>query len=103
MKNSKAQGLPNIAVSTAQAKFLNLLAKTVGAKRILEVGTLGGYSTIFLARALPPDGKLITLELSPHNAKVAEENIRLAGFAKQISVIVGPAAASRTTVRLDLH
>jgi len=93
-KNNKDQGLPDIAVSTAQGKFLNLLVKSLGAKKVLEVGTLGGYSTIWIARALPSDGSIVTLELNPHHAKVAQENFKLAGFADQISVIVGSAAES---------
>ncbi|PPQ90842.1 hypothetical protein CVT25_007377 [Psilocybe cyanescens] len=93
-KNNHDQGLPNIAVSTAQGKFLNLLAKTAGAKRVLEVGTLGGYSTIWIGRALPAEGSVVTLELNPHHAKVAEENFKLAGLADRISVVVGPAAES---------
>jgi len=94
VKNNHAQGLPDIAVAAAQGRFLNLLAKTQKAERILEVGTLGGYSTIWLARALPEDGKLVTLELNEHHAKVATENIKNAGFADKVQVIVGPAAES---------
>lgn len=67
----EANDLPDIAVSAAQGKFLMLLAKSIGAKRILEVGTLGGYSTIWLARALPEDGELITAELLPKHAQVS--------------------------------
>ncbi|KAF5325534.1 hypothetical protein D9619_009871 [Psilocybe cf. subviscida] len=94
VKNNHAQGLPDIAVSAAQGRFLNLLAKTQKAKRILEVGTLGGYSTIWLARALPEDGKLVTLELDETHAKIATENVKNAGFADKVEVIVGPAAES---------
>jgi len=94
VKNSKEQGLLNIAVAKAQGKFLNLLAKSIGAKKILEIGTLGGYSTIWLARALPVDGKIITLELYPDNAKVALENLKLAGVNNQVSIVIGPAAES---------
>ncbi|EIN07397.1 O-methyltransferase family 3 protein [Punctularia strigosozonata HHB-11173 SS5] len=92
VENSAANGLPDIAVSAAQGKFLSLLAKSIGAKRILEVGTLGGYSTIWLSRALPADGKLITCELSPKHAEVARANIANAGFADKAEVLVGPAA-----------
>ncbi|KAK0486459.1 O-methyltransferase-domain-containing protein [Armillaria novae-zelandiae] len=94
LQNSDANGLPTIAVSHAQGKFLYLLAKSIGAKRILEVGTLGGYSAIHLARALPDDGKLVTLELEEHHAKIATENITKAGSAPKVNVIVGPALAS---------
>src|ERR1700723_2508810 len=72
-------GLPDIAVAPNQGKLLHLLARIHGAKNILEIGTLGGYSTIWLARALPPDGKIITLELNPTHAKVAADNIHRAG------------------------
>ncbi|KAF7290873.1 O-methyltransferase family 3 protein [Mycena kentingensis (nom. inval.)] len=101
-ENSAAQGLPDIAVSAAQGKLLNLLAQSIGAKRVLEVGTLGGYSTIWLARALPagasPSGSpsLVTLELNPHHAKVAQENLLHAGpeIAAKVEIIVGPALDS---------
>ena len=86
-----ADGLPSIDVSPAQGKFLHLLARMIGAKRILEIGTLGGYSSIWLARALPPDGALVTLEISPKHAKTARENLDHAGFADQAEVRVGPA------------
>jgi len=92
LAQSHKEGLPDISVSAAQGKFLKLLALSIGAKRILEVGTLGGYSTIWLAQALPEDGKLITFELSEKHAKVAEDNIRNAGFtSKTVEVKVGPA------------
>lgn len=85
-------GLPPIDVSAAQGKFLHVLARGIGARRILEVGTLGGYSTIWLARALPPGGRLVTLELEPHHAAVARDNIAAAGLADRVEVVVGPAA-----------
>ncbi|KAJ7748350.1 O-methyltransferase family 3 protein [Mycena metata] len=94
LKNSTANGLPEIAVSAAQGKFLNLLVSSIGAKRILEVGTLGGYSTIWLARALPNDGELITLELIEKHAKVAQENIDKANLTNKVKIIVGPAHES---------
>lgn len=84
-------GLPDIAVSPSQGKLLYLLARIHGAKRILEVGTLGGYSTIWLARALPPEGSLITLEANPKHAEVAKSNIAHAGFAKIVDVRLGMA------------
>ncbi|CCM03459.1 uncharacterized protein FIBRA_05592 [Fibroporia radiculosa] len=93
-KTSADNGLPAIAVSVAQGKYLNLLVRSIGAKNILEVGTLGGYSTIWLARALPEDGKLITLELSPKHAEVARGNIAYAGLTNKVEIIVGPAAES---------
>ncbi|KIJ44114.1 hypothetical protein M422DRAFT_60228 [Sphaerobolus stellatus SS14] len=94
VESSAKGGLPNIAVSEAQAKFLQLLARTFKAKRILEVGTLGGYSTIWLARALPEDGELITLEISETHAEVARKNIAHAGLDSKVKVIVGPAVES---------
>ncbi|GAA4879098.1 O-methyltransferase [Kitasatospora terrestris] len=89
-----AAGLPHINVAPNQGKLLHLLARTVGARRILEVGTLGGYSAIWLARALPEDGRLITLELDPAHAAVATANLAHAGFADTVEVRVGRAADS---------
>lgn len=85
-------GLPQIAVAPNQGKLLHLLARTAGAKRILEVGTLGGYSTIWLGRALPADGQLITLEIDAKHAEVARQNLELAGLGKQVEVRLGRAA-----------
>ncbi|KAJ3746492.1 O-methyltransferase family 3 protein [Lentinula detonsa] len=90
LKNSVANGLPEIAVSVAQGKFLHLQARSIQAKRILEVGTLGGYSTIWLGRALPEDGELITLEINSKHAKIAEENLYNAGLFPKCKVITGP-------------
>ena len=84
-------GLPPIAVSVPQGKLLYLLARIRGAKRILEVGTLGGYSTIWMARALPPDGKLVTIEIDPKHAEVARANVDRAGFREQVDVRLGAA------------
>lgn len=86
-----AGALPAIDVSAAQGKMLHLFARMAGAKRILEVGTLGGYSTIWLARALPDGGRLVTLELEPHHAEVARANIARAGLSDRVDVRVGPA------------
>jgi len=86
-----AAGLPQIAVSVPQGKLLYLLARIGGAKRILEIGTLGGYSTIWMARALPPDGKLVTIEIDPKHAEVARANLDRAGFKDSVDVRVGPA------------
>ncbi|HEY4809442.1 MAG TPA: O-methyltransferase [Solirubrobacteraceae bacterium] len=88
---SDASGLPPIATSAAQGKLLELLARAHGARRILELGTLGAYSTIWLARSLPPDGELITLEADPRNARVAESNIQAAGFGQIVQLRLGPA------------
>ena len=89
-----AASLPPIDVSPLQGKFLHLLARMNCAARILEIGTLGGYSTIWLARALPPHGKLITLEYEPRHAEVAADNIARAGLASKVEIRVGPAADS---------
>jgi predicted O-methyltransferase YrrM len=91
VESSKKAGLPAIQVSPPQGKLLHLLARALGARNILEVGTLGGYSTIWLARALPADGQLITLELDPKHALVARSNIERAGLAATVEVRVGKA------------
>ena len=94
LEANAAAGLPAIDVSPAQGKFLYLLAKSTAARRILEVGTLGGYSTIWLARALPADGRLVTLEIDPHHAEVARRNLEEAGVGDRVEVRVGPALDS---------
>lgn len=90
-EKSYKHGLPDIAVTPAQGKFLHLLVRSIGAKRVLEIGTLGGYSTIWFARALPDNGEIITLELVEHHAKVAIENIEAAGLTNKVNIIVGRA------------
>ncbi|KAF5353793.1 hypothetical protein D9758_010602 [Tetrapyrgos nigripes] len=103
LKNASDKGLPvDDGVSKAQGKFLYLLAKTLNAKRILEVGTLGGYSTIWLGRALPEDGELYTLEVSKEHAKVAEENLSVAGLSAKCKVIVGPAYNSMLDMKPEV-
>ena len=89
-----AAGLPAIDVSPAHARLLQILARIAGARRILEIGTLGGYSTIHLARALPEGGRLVTLEAVPKHAEVARANLDRAGLADRVEVIVGPALAT---------
>jgi predicted O-methyltransferase YrrM len=91
VKKSNEAGLPQIQVSPSQGKLLHVLARTIGARRILEIGTLGGYSTIWLARALPADGKVITLEASLKHAEVAKGNIAAAGLAEKVELRLGPA------------
>jgi len=88
---AEAAGLPSIQVSPPQGKLLQLLVRLVGAKRILEFGTLGGYSAILMARALPADGRLITLEAKPEYAEVARRSIEQAGVGDRVEVRVGPA------------
>lgn len=88
--NARA-GLPPFDVSPSQGKLLNIFSQMQGAARILEIGTLGGYSTIWLARALPHNGQIITLEVDPHHAEVAQANLALAGVAGQVELRVGDA------------
>ncbi|MET9828847.1 O-methyltransferase [Streptomyces sp. NPDC006385] len=94
LRDSEAAGLPSIAVSRPLGKLLQLLAEIQGARTILEIGTLGGYSTIWLARALPADGRLISLEYSAKHAEVATRNIARAGLDKIVEVRVGAALDS---------
>ena len=84
-------GMPEISVSANQGRFLYVMAKLCNAKRILEIGALGGYSTIWLARALDKTGKLTTIELEPEHAKVAKDNITRAGLSDKVEVLVGDA------------
>jgi predicted O-methyltransferase YrrM len=91
VRAGEAAGFPQIQVSPPQGKLLHLLAKTIGASSILEFGTLAGYSTIWLARALPPGGRLITLEANPEYAEVAAASIAAAGLGEAVEVWVGPA------------
>jgi predicted O-methyltransferase YrrM len=94
LDSSKAAGLPTINVSPMQGKLLHLLARVQGARKILELGTLGGYSTIWLARALPPDGRLTSLEIDPKRAEIARANIARAELANVVEIRLGPAIDS---------
>src|ERR1700689_2814990 len=100
---SAAAGLPAIAVSPTQGKLLFLLAQMHGARNILEVGTLGGYSTIWLARALPSGGRLISLEVDPKHAEVARANIARAGLDKVAEVRLGPALDTLPKLQAEGH
>jgi predicted O-methyltransferase YrrM len=91
LASSAAAGLPTINVSPTQGKLLHVLARVQGARRILEIGTLGGYSTIWLARALPADGRLISLEIDPRHAEVAQTNLDRAGLSSMVEIRVGAA------------
>ncbi|HEX3092869.1 MAG TPA: O-methyltransferase [Candidatus Angelobacter sp.] len=91
LASSAAAGLPAISVSAAQGKLLHVLARVQGARRILEIGTLGGYSTIWLARALPADGRLISLEVNPKHAEVAHANVARAGLTSVVEIRQGAA------------
>jgi predicted O-methyltransferase YrrM len=95
LKNAERAGLPSINVSPNEGKLLYRLTKISGARRILEIGTLGGYSTTWLARALPTGGKLISLEVDPKSVGVARSNLRLAGLESQVEVRVGNAAETK--------
>lgn len=101
LQNSRRAGLPEISVAPNQGKLLNLLARAIGARRVLEIGTLGGYSTIWLARALPPQGRLITLELETTHAQVARENVEHAGLGDRVEFRIGPALESLPQLAKD--
>jgi predicted O-methyltransferase YrrM len=98
---NSAAGLPPIEVAPNAGKFLYLLARLVGARRILEVGTLGGYSTIWMARALPKDGRLISLELEEKHAKLARANLDRAGVGERVEIRVGKALDSLETMAAE--
>jgi len=91
VRDSAAAGLPAIQVAPNQGKLLHLMARMQGARTVLEVGTLGGYSTIWLARALPPEGRVVTLEAMPKHAAVARANLKRAGLDGVVEVIEGKA------------
>src|ERR1700754_475583 len=91
LRANASAGLPAIDVSPAQGKFLHLMVKIAGARRILEIGTLGGYSTVWMASALPPDGRLVTLEYAEKHAEVARDNIARAGLLERVEVRQGAA------------
>lgn len=97
--SAERAGLPLIAVSPTQGRLLEVLARAIGARRILEVGTLAGFSTIWLARALPPGGSLVTLEVDPDRARLARANIDRAGCGAAVEVVTGPAARSLEALR----
>jgi predicted O-methyltransferase YrrM len=98
LEASDAAGLPSIAVSAQQGKFLSLLAGAIQARRILEIGTLGGFSTIWLARGAGEQGRVVTLEYEPKHAEVARANLERAGVADRVQVIVGAALDTLPTV-----
>lgn len=107
LRNNEKAALPAMDVSASQGKLLYLLAQLKGAKSILEIGTLGGYSTVWLAKALPEDGRLVTLEYESSHARVARENIKTAGLENKIEVIEGaaldslPALKKRNSLSFD--
>jgi predicted O-methyltransferase YrrM len=99
LQANEQAGLPQIDVTRLQGKFLEFLVRISGARRILEIGTLGGYSTIWLARALPGDGRIVSLELDPHHAEVARANLENAGVLDSVDLIVGPAIDTLPTLK----
>jgi len=101
LTDSNAAGLPAISVTANQGKFLQLLVQIRKARRILEIGTLGGYSTIWMARALPKDGRLITLEIDDKHAAVAHRNIERAALRGIVEIRVAPAAGSLAQMKRD--
>jgi predicted O-methyltransferase YrrM len=103
LEASAAAGLPAINVAPSEGKLLQILARLVGARRILEIGTLGGYSTIWLARALPADGRLITLEADPRHAEVARDNLARAGLAASVEVRLGKAIETLPAIAAEGH
>jgi predicted O-methyltransferase YrrM len=103
LRANREAGLPAIEVTPNQGKLLHLLARINGARRILEIGALGGFSTIWLARALPPNGRLITLEANPKHAEVARANIERAGLADVVEVRVGKALDTLPRVAAEGH
>lgn len=94
LEANEAAGLPAISVSALEGRLLHLLAKSLNARRILEIGTLGGYSSIWLARSLPTDGRLVTLELEKKHADVARANLDRSGVLARVDIRVGPALAT---------
>jgi predicted O-methyltransferase YrrM len=103
LESSEAAGLPAINVSPTQGKLLQMLARLLGARQILEIGTLGGYSTIWLARALPPDGRLITLEADEKHAAVARANLAHAGLDSIVEIRLGRATESLAALATESH
>ncbi len=101
LENNQREGLPAIDVAANQGQLLALFVRMTGAKRVLEIGTLGGYSTVWMARELPADGKLITLEFSPLHVQVARQNLQLASVANKVEVIEGPALDSLAAFEPD--
>jgi predicted O-methyltransferase YrrM len=101
LADSQSAGLPPINVTAAQGKLLGLLAQSIGARRILEIGTLGAYSTIWMARAMDEGGELVTLEIDPRHAAVAQRNLDRAGVADRVRVLVAPAIESLNAMIAD--
>jgi predicted O-methyltransferase YrrM len=101
LKSNAAAGLPAYDISPLQGQLLGVLVEATNARRVLEIGTLGGYSTIWLARAVGPSGSVTTLELEPAYAQVAAENVARAGLADRVSIRIGPATESLAALVVD--
>ncbi len=101
LQSAKEAGLPSIQVPAALGKLLAILIRATGAKKVLEIGTLGGYSGIWMARALPSDGRLLTLEVNPRHAEVAQRNFERAGVADQVEVRLGAAVETLPQLRSE--
>jgi predicted O-methyltransferase YrrM len=101
VERAHAAGIPAIQVTATQGKLLSLLARLVNARRILEIGTLAGFSATWLARALPSDGQLVTLEIEPRHAAVAAANLEAAGLADRVDIRLGAALDSLTTLAAE--
>jgi len=101
VKANRAARLPAIDVSPLQGKFLHVLVEMTRAKRVLEIGLLGGYSTIWMARALPKSGRIVSLEFSPKHAEVARANLRRAGLLRRVEIRVGPALESLPVLKAE--
>ena len=98
MEANRRADLPAIDVTALQGKFLEILVRVTGSHRVLEIGTLGGYSTLWLASALPENGVVVTLELEPRHAEVAMRNLKSAGLANKVDLHIGPAAEALKTL-----
>ena len=103
LRATVAAGMPEIQIAPNQGRFLQLLAQMCGARNILEIGTLAGYSTIWLARALPEGGRVVTLELEQKHADVARANLERAGLSQRVEIRVGPALESLRTLAAERH
>ena len=103
IQSLQEEGIPQISVSANQGKFLQVMIMACGAKNILELGTLGGYSTIWMARALPEGGKIITIEVDEHHAAVAQKNIDKAGVSHKVKIVVGKAVNILSNLIADKH
>jgi len=101
LQETRVRGIPEMNITPEQGRILNLLARLVNARKILEVGTLSGFSGVWMARALPPDGRLITCEVNPRHAQLAADSFAQAGVADKVEMHVGPAMETLSGLDLD--